>query len=92
MGIRPNLQATLREFEDTIDDLLDDLAAAISEATPERYIEAPLDDDDIRHIGNAIAIADAVVKDDLQERIDAAFEDFSWQLTRALKLLRETAR
>jgi hypothetical protein len=37
-------------------------------------------------------MADAVVEGDLHERIDAAFEDFSWQLTRALRSLREGAR
>ena len=87
-----NPQAAIREFEDGLDRLLDDFLVDIAEALPDRYVEAPFDDDETRRIGNVIAIADAEIEDDLQERVDRAFEDFSWKLTRALRALREATR
>jgi hypothetical protein len=87
-----NPALAVREFEDDLDRLLDDFLAEIAETLPDRYVEAPFDDDEIRRIGNVIAIADAEIEDDLQKRIDGAFEDFSWKLTRALRALREATR
>jgi hypothetical protein len=92
MGTRPNLQATLREFEDSLDGLLDDLLANISEAAPKRFIAVLDDKEDIHRVGNALVIANAVVENDLHEKIDATFADFAWELTRALRALREAAR
>jgi hypothetical protein len=87
-----NLQGALRQFEGDLDRLLDDFLADISEAIPGRYVEARSDDEDIRRIGGVIAIAVALIEDDLQERVDAAHEDFSWRLTRLLCQLWEMVR
>jgi hypothetical protein len=86
-----NPQGAVREFEDDLDRLLDDFLLEIAAALPDRYVEV-LDDEAVRQIGNVIAVAGARIEYGLEEQVDAAFADFSWKLTYALRTLREKAR
>jgi hypothetical protein len=86
--LRPS---ALREFEDRLDLLLDKFLADLAERMPWQFIEI-FGDENVRRIGNTIAVKDAEIEFDLQNRIDEAYADFAWELTHLLRTLNEKVR
>jgi hypothetical protein len=81
----------LRQFEDDLDRLIDELLMTIGDFLPSRFIELAGDNPDSespRDVGKKVTVRGVVV-DDLHECVDEAFLEFDWPLKRALRRLRE---
>jgi hypothetical protein len=86
-----NPQAAVRAFENDLDLLLNKFLADLNEAMPWHFIEV-FGLESARRIGNVVAVRNAVIEFDLQNRIDDVYRDFAWELTRLLRALKEQVR
>jgi hypothetical protein len=90
-GGQARVRAALAEFETLLERASDDLAIAIADIIPDRFVELEDDDDDGAGDNVARVIKGAIVEYPADDIADA-FDDFDWVVKRALRQLREALR
>jgi hypothetical protein len=78
------------EVSEDLERAADDLAYAVSDLFPERYVEiSPFDDDDDDDEANGRRVITGRIEDRPDDEIDEAIESFEWTVRRVMKRLKE---
>jgi hypothetical protein len=78
------------EVSEDLERAADDLAYAVSDLFPERYVEiSPFDDDDDDDEANGRRVITGRIEDRPDDEIDEAVESFEWTVRRVMKRLKE---
>jgi hypothetical protein len=78
------------EVSEDLERAADDLAYAVSDLFPERYVEiSPFDDDDDEAEANGRRVITGRIEDRPDDEIDEAVGSFEWTVRRVMKRLKE---
>ena len=78
------------EVSEDLERAADDLAYAVSDLFPERYVEiSPFDDDDDDDEANGRRVITGRIEDRPDDEIDGAVGSFEWTVRRVMKRLKE---